>query len=446
MRGKRFLFLFCSLFCLSMAFAGVDFTGSLMSYGSMTMPTSSSGFSYLDAGSTLVGVIDAYQGKGAMHLDGSLSYDLLGERTGNGLFSLISGKEPLSLRVREAYFDYYESCWGFRIGRQIVSWGAADSFVLTNVLCPEDSTSLIASDLLEQRLGVDALKVSWNGEALMLDAYWIPFFRPSALPLDVSNPLSSYLVPRTIETPLGMMTVKEFGGDDLMLPALSLENGEYGIRLSAYQSLFDVSFYGFYGFEDTPAVSYHLDSPSEISLHGSYPRMAMVGFDSSIPVGDVTLRLEGAFYPERSFNTSGAYQLGEQMVSQIPVLTEKHHELSLLFGVDWMVEDWTLTAQCYGDYVFGKMENLEKEKNLSPEVSFSVSRDFLGGDATLSFAGLVDLVHLDSALTGSIAYSLSDEMKVSLAGMSFIGGPKEKGKYGVMEDLDSLTIKGSYSF
>ena len=53
-------------------------------------------------------------------------------------------KERTGFELREAYLDHRQEHWGFRLGRQLVIWGAADGVRITDLVSPMDMTEFLA--------------------------------------------------------------------------------------------------------------------------------------------------------------------------------------------------------------------------------------------------------------------------------------------------------------
>ena len=117
-----------------------------------------------------------------------------------------------------------------RIGRQVVSWGKADDIQITDVLNPRDESSFVASDYNESKLGIDAVRLSLLTEKTQIDAYWIPFFTPSILPLASGNPLNSQVFPRKFD---GSRVGVPEKYNDFELPEKKLSKSELALRASA---------------------------------------------------------------------------------------------------------------------------------------------------------------------------------------------------------------------
>ena len=388
------------------------------------------------------GKLDAYYGNSSAYAEATLSYDAVNTAGGNLT-------EGFDLSLGELWADYTESFWGIRIGRQKAAWGKADGIDITNVLCPSDMSSLAAMTGDDSKLAVDAIRLSLSGNQFTADAYWIPFFTPSALPLSEGNALRKFLVPSTFELPIPAMNttlILPVTIGELEKPELALWNGEYGLRVSGYLSAFDLSLYGFYGWDDTPFLDYSMTygapadpsnpataMPNGLTVSGKYERMVMLGADAALPIGETVLRLEGAFFPQRHFQKEEGGTL-------------QKNQLSALAGIDWMPSGWTFTAQYYCDEVFGDLDELEREDAYQHGASLSLSKSLVNETLELSFAGLLGLNDFDSMLSPEIKYSISDQINIGLNAFIFIPGPDRDGKYGAYKDLSSICLKAKFSF
>lgn len=197
------------------------------------------------------------------------------------------------------------------------------------------------------------------------------------------------------------------------------------------------------GWEDTPFLDYapkiENGMQTEIEINAGYKKMAMFGADAAIPIGETVLRLEGAFFPKRHFQTAAQKILfgGEN--------TEEHNNLAALAGLDWMREGWTFTAQYFCDCLFGETENLERTRKFEHGTTLSISKSLLSETLKLSASGVLMLKDFDSAIELSGEYSLSDSIFLELGGYIFNEG-KETGTYGKYKDYSSIYLKARYVF
>ena len=429
---------------------GVDFSGDIStSWGIFAPWTNKDTAGDFSLGNTnFTGKVDAWYGNSSALAEGSVSYDALTKK--------------LDFSLGELWLDYTESFWGIRIGRQKAAWGKADGIDITNVLCPSDMSSFSAMTGDEGKLAVDAIRLSFSGNSFTADAWWIPFFTPTALPLDEGNSLRKFIVPATVDYPIPAMnttlhlpvTINQFEK-----PELAIWNGEYGIKLSGYFSVLDLSLYGFYGWDDIPMLDYGMTFgapmdptnpatalPNGITVDGEYKRMAMVGADAALPIGQIVLRLEGAFFPQRYMQKSAEEILKEALRQAQGPQDVKRNQISALAGLDWMPSGWTITAQYYCDYVFGELDTLERTDAYQHGASLSISKSLINETLELSFAGLIGLNDFDSMLSPSIKYSLSDQISLGVEAYIFLPGPDRDGKYGAYKDLSTLSLNAKFSF
>ncbi|MCR5218417.1 DUF1302 family protein [Treponema sp.] len=387
----------------------------------------------LNAATSLNGNLKIHGEETSAYIDGSLIYDGINARSSSGRFDFVSGDSSIELMLKEAWMDYDAGLFAIRIGRQITAWGKADGLEVTDILCPKDERTLSASNYSESRLGIDAARLSVKSDSLTADLYWIPLFTPSALPLADGNPLKALVIPQSISYGSYTLPVNEITSDNFDLPETALYNSEAAIRLSSYQSFGDFSLYAFYGFDREPVMNYSLKTddsgkPESITLTGSYKRMTMFGADAAIPVKELVLRMEAAFFLDRYFTSD-----------------IKKNQIKALAGFDWMPSACTITAQYYIDALLNNNDQVERD-DIQQQASLNLSKSFLQETLDLSFTGLLDLKDFASMLSLQASYSLSDSMTLSAESSFFIPGPDEDGLYGNYEDLSCLSLKASYSF
>lgn len=324
---KAFVLFVTLAFCVSiLGAADISFSGQ-SSFGlRVGLPSTENGGDISKALLSQGFELDAYGGPSSLYLNGGFNYDAL--------------NSSLSLFLSEAYADFYAGSFSFRLGRQKATWGSMEISSAVDIISPSDVSDIVSTS----KLGIDALKVSYDAFPYAFDFYWIPFFTPSTLP--TSLPISK--------------------------PEASLKNGEFAVRASAYTSEGDFMLYGYYGWEDTPSLSTF-----------EYERQIMIGASAAVPVGEVTVKGEVGFYPERDVILSGAA------------------------GAEWIKEDLTLIAEIYGEW--------DKEnKDFTAQAGGSIGYSLLDGELEFSLSGIVQLEDLDGAILASCSYALNDEIKLNM--------------------------------
>jgi len=416
---RRFLLAFFVLFILCGAVYAqeMEYSGSFITQAGAGLPNT-----HHNKGDFLVGqtsfdsTFKVYIEESMLYINTILLYDALEGQSSNGVSAFVSDNNDFALHLKEAYFDWRGEKLALRVGRQISAWGKADDVQIVDILCPQDESSLY-SDYQDNRLGIDAVRLSYIGESTQTDFYWIPFFTPSTLPLAEGNPLNDVM--------FGSFDNAPGSYSDFDRPDRDLSSSEYGARFSAYLPSFDFSLYGFYGWDDMPFYT--------ADMNGKYKRMAMVGADAAIPAGDFVFRLESAFFPQRYIQASEGG-------------TRQRNQIMALGGVDWTpAGGWTITAQYVADIVTGSDSPLDRH-NYEHLATLSVEKPFLNETILLSGSFAMDLRYFSTNTELVMEYKLTDSITLSMTGEFYFAGPDKDGEFGSYKDLSCIILKGKYSF
>jgi hypothetical protein len=380
-----------------------------------------------DSRSSFTGEVSAYAGRASAFVSLSAEYNGVSpERTG---FSL-----------GEAWADWSAGGFFFRLGRQLLSWGAADGLILTDVVCPQNLTAYAGLDFAGSRLAVDGLRMRYSLPAFAAEAVWLPLFTPARLPADPENPLYEIFYPSAID----------MGGTALPVsvsqvpPPRTIDSGEYGLRLSWYAPALDISVMGFYGWNDVPYAAASF-SPAGLELRPEYGRTITAGADAGVPLGDFLLRLEAAWtgggaYERSAGETAAALSAGR---GDEPV---KKHNLKLLAGLDWNPSGWTLSVQYYEDLLPDASDGGTARPWRKSALTLRAGRSFFRETLNISAWCFLDLQDFDTAAGVSAAYALTDALSLSLGSDFFTGGIENRGTYGAYKDLNCLWIKEIFRF
>ena len=449
LKNKSFAAVFLVLLVASMSVfsQNIDISGSLTTQAGYGLPNTHDNKGRALLGNSILETkLNSVMDESMVYVDSLLVYDSLNSQSYNSAEGVVNNDGSFALKIKEAYFDYSSSWWSLRAGRQIAAWGKADDIQITDILCPQDSSCLIAADYSESRMGIDALRLSLNGSQAQIDAYYIPFFTPATLPFAKKNPLHNYVFPDSVDDIT--ITMPE-SINDFELPEKKLYNSEFALRLSAYFSMMDLSLYGFYGWDDEPFMAYTYDT-SEITVSGEYKRLCMIGSDAAIPCGNFVFRFEAAFFPDRYIQTNDEYQAAKQDAGEEFDSAKKHHQVLALAGVDWDAgSGFTFTAQYVADYLYGSDDSIDEldRKRFEHKATLSIDKTLLNETLTLSASGALDLKDYSSVSEVSAEYGLSDSIKLSVIGDFYLEGPDDKkGMFGDYHDLCAVTVKGKISF
>jgi hypothetical protein len=376
--------------------------------------------------------IGAYSGDAEARVTFNAEYNpLIPSRTGAALEEAWLRYSPPADKVS----------FSLSLGRQLVSWGAADGLILTDIVCPQNLTAYAGLDFAGSRLPVDglSLRLGLSGFSFgdfSAEVLWLPVFTAAKLPLQPDNPLNAVLF-SAAAAPVSESDIEA-------AKPKTIADGEYGLRLSCYSPFFDLSLCGFYGWNDIPYLSAAGPPPYPL-FTPEFHRTIMAGGDASIPAGAFLFRLEaaytwgGRFAPDAAAITAASGNL-------IPVEEER---LQMLAGLDWNPGSWTITAQYYEDMLPGARRGagrgIEREWRKNG-ATLSVSRGFLRDILEVSASCHLGLNDFDAAVSAEAAWAVTDELELSLGTGFFTGGTDGRGDYAAYKDLSCLWLRGTYRF
>lgn len=390
-------------------------------------------------------------------------------------------RNPLrtGFKLNEAYFRYSGEIWDLSFGRQLINWGQADGFTLTDVLSAKDSSAFLALSSDDTKLASDSIRLRFFHDIFTFEAVAVPFFTPNKLPRfgfedGSKNDLYYIDTPDTYDTKtvLGSIPIKYTKTETK--PKMFTDT-EAAARLSFFLPGIDFSVSGFYGWDKNPLfvkrgnVKKGLFNPANpfgplnpyvpkelhINLNKEYSRIGMAGIDAAIPAGDITIRLEAAWVGGRSFEPkkqipalNGAQLLDGTSGADVPLTFDpavRKHQLLALAGLDWIKNSWTLSAQYFEDLILDHKDNIERPMHKG-FVSLNISKTFLRDTLKLSASGAVDINYGSTFSTYAVDYALTDNMHVILGGDLYTKGYDGKGDFAQLNKISSIWVKGRFNW
>ena len=379
-------------------------------------------------------------------------------------------------RLNEAYYRYSGEIWDISVGRQVIAWGQADGFKLTDVLSARDSSEFIAFSGDDARLPSDSIRLRFFHDLFTFEAVAVPFFTPNKLPRfgfeDGAKSGLYYIdTPDTYKTPFGTIPIK-YTKTESPKPKMFTDT-EAAARFSFFLPGIDFSVSGFYGWDKNPRyaksgyakkglfnpanplspLNPYVPKELHTNLNEEYYRIGMAGIDAAIPAGDVTVRLETAWVGGRYFEPKNL--LTEKSVNDLKKQTPddvtlefnspKKHQLLMLAGIDWIKSSWTLSGQYFEDLILDHKGDIERPMHKG-FVSLSVSKTFLRDTLKLSASGVIDINYGSTSSTYSVGYALTDNINFSLGGDVYTKGYDGKGDFAALHKISAVWLKGTFIF
>ena len=381
-------------------------------------------------------------------------------------------------RLNEAYYRYSGEIWDISVGRQVIVWGQADGFKLTDVLSARDSSEFIAFSGDDARLPSDSIRLRFFHDLFTFEAIAVPFFTPNKLPRfgfedGAKNGLYYIDTPDTYKTAIGSIPVK-YTKTESTKPKMFTDT-EAAARFSFFLPGIDFSVSGFYGWDKNPRyarsgyVKKELRNPNNAqgplnpfqpkelhtNLNEEYYRIGMAGIDAAIPVGDVTIRLETAWVGGRYFEPKEllsslpiAQIMDKTSGADVPIAFNapvKKHQLLMLAGIDWIKSSWTLSAQYFEDLILNHKDDIERPMHKG-FVSLSVSKTFLRDTLKLSASGVIDINYGSTSSTYSVSYAITDNINFALGGDVYTKGYDGKGDFAALHKISAVWLKGTFTW
>ena len=352
-------------------------------------------------------------------------------------------------KLNEAYFRYSGEIWDLSFGRQLINWGQADGFSLTDVLSAKDSSAFLALSSDDTKLASDSIRLRFFHDIFTFEAIAIPFFTPNKLPLfhfenGANDTVFSIKLPD--EHTEGLFTLPIKYTKTETKPKMFTDT-EAAARFSFFLPGIDFSVSGFYGWDKNPRFTREgkLTPPNIlINLNQEYYRIGMAGIDAAIPAGDVTIRLESAWIGGRYFEPKKQMPIlsGTQLIFDQAV---RKHQLLALAGLDWIKNSWTLSAQYFEDLILDHKDDIGRPMHKG-FVSLNISKTFLRDTLKVSASGAVDINYGSTSSTYSVDYALTDNMHVILGGDLYTKGYDGKGDFAQLNKISSIWVKGRFNW
>ncbi len=337
--------------------------------------------------------------------------------------------DSLELNLKEAYINMYFDNFDIRIGKQQIIYGKSEGIFITDVVSPKDLSEFILPEFDEVRIGVTSAKLSYYKGSGIFELTWVPVFTPNTLP-DVSS-IWMPSVPAFSVAP-------DFDYSDTDVEK-KMENGEVFARYSAMGSKIDYEMVAGYFFSDDPVMNVYKEIDSGtgqitgITVAPEHPRLFMAGGSMGLPVAGYVIRVEGAYYSGKMFQT--------QDPSEKNSLTEKDF-LHYMAGIDYSLFGTTLSAQFVQEAILDYNSEIEKDE-FSSTITFLAKKDFLREKLWLEIFGYYGLNEEDALIRPKITYSFADGFDISAGANIFTG---DSGNFGQFDDNDMVYARIKYSF
>jgi len=334
----------------------------------------------------------------------------------------------LEIGLREAFLDLYFDNLDIRVGKQQIIWGKAEGVFITDIISPKDLREFLLPDFEEIRTGVTSFKVNYYKDIHTIEGVWVPVFTPTLMP-DAGS----------IWQPEMIFPLEPTWDYSKSVKNLTIRNSEAFLRYSMMSSAFDLELVGGTFFYDDPAM--HLTrqmNPATMQLQSltvrpDYHRVSMGGGSFSVPLGDLVVRAEGAYYNGRNFQTTS---------STAPDATIEKDYLHYMAGIDYTLGGVKLSAQFIQENILNYEAGINNNE-VESTMTFLAKKDFLRERLWIELFAYVGLNNRDALIRPKVSYAFADGFDIQTGANIFTG---DKGRFGQYNENDMLYMKLKYSF
>jgi len=355
-------------------------------------------------------------------ISGKAFYDLAYGMKDSETFSdeVLSELEK-EVELREIYLE--GSPFGsldIKLGKQIVSWGVANSLRVVDVLNPTDDREFGMTDLEDIRLPIAMTKLDYYLGNLKLEAVAV-----HQIEFNKSAPFGSDFNPST-------QKINE------VIPESSAENTEYGLALIGTFSGWDASLHWAQYFDDTAhfKITKVPGLGAVPTLEQRHSRLTMGGATLSIPSGNFIWKAEAAKLQGMEFSL-----VTDKTFSRTDVLIGSEYSgwsdtsLTLEFGVQHL-NDFDVKLE--------ESPDSQLEDRIATTVSFM--QDYINQTLHLSLVGMmIGKSGQDGGLNRmSLEYDVMDAFSVT--GGVMLYQPGDNAYFKSLNENDRLFFEVRYSF
>ncbi len=345
----------------------------------------------------------------------------------------IDADNDTDAELREFYVETAIGRSFLTLGKQQVVWGKADGLKVLDVVNPQEWREFILDDFDESRIPLWTVNAEIPINDVTLQLLWIPdqTYHAFAQRGDQYQFTSPLLVP---QPPVGVDVI--FSAEER--PNNTLQDADWGARLSAFWNGWDLTFNYLYHYNDQPVLYRQLSmttSEPVATITPRYERSHLIGTTFSNAFGDLTLRGEVGYSLDRYISTNDAAD-SDGVV--------KTNELAYVIGLDWFgVSDTLLSMQLFQSRLDNATPGMLRDEQ-ETTLTFLARHDFMNETLSTELLWIHNTDFDDGVARPRVTYQINDEITAGVGADIFYGDPD--GLFGQFKKHDRVitSIEASY--
>ena len=325
--------------------------------------------------------------------------------------------------LRETYLDVSRGDWDFRLGRQHVVWGEMVGLFFADVVSARDLREFILPDFDMLRTPQWAARAEYFKNDFHAEFLWVPV----ATYDDIGKPGAEFYPYQAV--PPGF-TARYRNVDR---PSRSLDNGNYGLRLSALRGGWDFSGFVYRSMDIEPSFHRQIVGSTMI-FEPRHGRITQTGGTVAKDLGDVVLKGEAVYTRGRKFGVPNPFD-ADGLVGQ--------NTLDWAAGLDFTLPaDTRFNVQLFQRVFFDHRRDLIPDEHENG-YSLYLNRKF-GSKWEAQATWIASLNRGDWLLRPRVQWNFEKNWRL-LLGADIFHGP-QLGMFGQYDQRDRAYTEIRYSF
>lgn len=336
--------------------------------------------------------------------------------------------DAADLELREFYLDANVGDAFLRLGKQQIVWGQADGLRVLDIVNPFDFREFILPEFEDRRIPLWTVNAEvplgdWTAQFL-----WIPDHSYDEIPDEGATFAfsSPRVVPRPNPAAIGAVPVIVNRPNR---PNRFIRDDDYGARLTAFLSGWDVSLNYLYHYQDQPVQFQRRLPGGGVAIEPEYRRTHLIGGTFSNAFGDFTLRGEVGYSTDRYFLTRNSSD-------QDGVI--KTGELGYVLGLDYQHDaDFRISGQLFQSILMDRPDGTVRDR-VENQATLLIEKEFLNDRLTASLLAIQSLNDGDGVVQAGVEYEYRSNVILKL-GLDVFYGDRD-GLFGEFGDADRITF------
>jgi len=351
------------------------------------------------------------------------------------------------LEFKELYLAFVKGDFELRAGVQRFAWGRLDEYPINDLLNPWDYSQFLRKPLEDRKIGIPSLSANLNLGDWSFDAVWAPFLVPYRLPLPGER-----WSPDTVFSPLARTSYGDVVPAEPDLPARTLGNGSFGLRLR-HSGDIEWALNLFHGYDPRPVFKTTAlvvaPLPGKFLVDPGYVpdfhKTTSLGADAATVMGAWSLRGEIAFALNRRFNIRqelwGYPAILQPGVYPLRPNQRSSDTLDYGIGADYrLAEDVLLTVQAQQTVIFDRPDTFY-DRTIETLLWFNVKAWWMNQKLETNLNLAWNPEHGDLMAKADAWYVFTDAWKAGMTAVSF-SGPAQSlfGRYAGNDQVEAEIV------